>query len=59
MTVRVRYHREDASWWAESADLAGWTAAASTLSELRSLVREAVEMFAPGETALIEEGLPA
>ena len=56
VTVRVRYHQEgSASWWAESPDLEGWTAAADSLAALRELVREAVGMLRPDDAALVEE----
>jgi len=59
VTVHVRYHQEQDSWWAESPELDGWTAAAATLSELRALVREAVAMLAPKHGNMVEQGLPA
>jgi hypothetical protein len=40
--VPVLYHRESAGWWAESPTIAGWSATASTLDELRSLVEQGV-----------------
>jgi predicted RNase H-like HicB family nuclease len=40
MTVRVLYHHEKEGWWAESPDLAGWTAAGATFEEVRELVEE-------------------
>lgn len=55
--VRVIYHHEDDAWWAESPDVPGFTAAGSTLGEVRSLVREGVpfhlEMSA-GDVELVE-----
>lgn len=58
MTVHVQYHQEQDSWWAESPELAGWTAAAPTLIELRALVREAIAMLAPQKSVVVEQGLP-
>jgi predicted RNase H-like HicB family nuclease len=59
MTVHVQYHEDRDSWWAESPELDGWTAAAATLSELRALVREAVALLAPKQSVVVEQGLPA
>jgi len=36
--VKVIYHREPEGWWAESPDVAGYTAADDAFGELRSLV---------------------
>jgi len=38
--VKVIYHREPEGWWAESPDVAGYTAADDAFGELRSLVHE-------------------
>lgn len=38
--IRVTYYHEDGTWWAESADVPGFTAVADALPELRQLVRE-------------------
>lgn len=40
--VRVIYHQEAGSWWADSPDLDGFVAAADTIDQLRELVREGV-----------------
>lgn len=40
--VRVTYHHEEGSWWAESPDVAGFSAAGDSLSQVRQLVREGV-----------------
>lgn len=52
--VRVTYHREDGSWWAESPDLEGFSAAADSLGELRLLVSEGAE-FATGDAVRLFE----
>jgi len=49
--VLVRYHHEDGSWWAESDQLPGFSAAAGTFDELDVLVREGVA-FATDENDL-------
>jgi len=52
--VTVHYHHEPpAGWWAESADLEGWSAAADGLSELQQLVREGIAFVLDGERARV------
>lgn len=41
-TIEVVYHNEDGSWWAESDDVPGFSALASTLSGAQELVRESL-----------------
>lgn len=45
--ITVRIHHDDGVWWAESPSLPGFSSAADSLAELRSLVREGIE-FALG-----------
>jgi predicted RNase H-like HicB family nuclease len=40
--IRVIYHYEDESWWAESPDIKGWTAVADTHAEIVQLVEEGI-----------------
>lgn len=40
--ITVRYHNEAGTWWAESPDLAGFSAAAATRDDLATLIREGV-----------------
>jgi predicted RNase H-like HicB family nuclease len=40
--IHVIYHLEEGSWWAESPDLKGWTAAADTYEEIVELVEEGI-----------------
>lgn len=57
--VRVHYHHEDQGWWAESDDVAGWTAVADTYEGLRVMVHDSLREFC-GEEVIIEElGVPA
>lgn len=47
MTVKIIYHFEPGpwlQWWAESPDMPGWVAAATTPDELRDLVLEALQI---------------
>lgn len=43
--IVVTYHFEDGSWWADSADIPGWSAAGGTFRGTRDLVREAMEVL--------------
>ncbi|MDZ7578855.1 MAG: hypothetical protein U0904_11880 [Candidatus Nanopelagicales bacterium] len=40
--IRVIVHRDGESWWAESSDVAGFTAAADSARELKELIEEGV-----------------
>lgn len=44
-TIPVVYHHEPDGWWADSRHLAGWSAAAETVDELRPLVEEGVRFY--------------
>jgi predicted RNase H-like HicB family nuclease len=57
-TVRVIYHHEADGWWAESPDVAGWSAAGATYAEVVKLAEEGVP-FALGHTAELEHYVPA
>lgn len=62
IAVTALYHQDPDGWWADSPAIAGWSATAATLDELRSLVEEGVRfalesdevivthMLAPGPT---------
>lgn len=41
--TRVVIHHEQATWWCDSPDVPGWTAAAQTRDDLLTLVAEASE----------------
>ena len=44
MSIEVVYHlEEEGSWWAESPNLEGFTAAAEIFEDLRKIVQEAAE----------------
>jgi predicted RNase H-like HicB family nuclease len=53
--ITVDYHREGSSWWAESVDLPGFSAAADTRAELEDLVREGVDFALDGEPFVLVE----
>jgi predicted RNase H-like HicB family nuclease len=41
-TVCVIYHHEADCWWAESPDVAGWTAVADSYAEVVKLTEEGI-----------------
>jgi predicted RNase H-like HicB family nuclease len=59
MTVRILYHEEPEGWWAESPDVAGWSATAETFDELRKLAEEGVRFALDDEAVEIEHFVPA
>jgi predicted RNase H-like HicB family nuclease len=56
-TVHVVYHRDGDSWWADSPEVAGWTATAETLNELSALVEKGVRFALGRDDVLIEHVL--
>ncbi|HEX3804974.1 MAG TPA: hypothetical protein VHV75_19260 [Solirubrobacteraceae bacterium] len=56
--VKVIYHYEDGSWWADSPDVERWSAAADELEDLITLVSEGVPFALETEDLQIEH-LPA
>lgn len=59
MSVRILYHEEPEGWWAESPDVAGWSASANTFDELRKLAEEGVRFALDDESVEIEHFVPA
>lgn len=53
--VFVSYHQEDGSWWADSPDIAGFTAVGSSLAEVREIVRDGMDFYLEGEPARVIE----
>lgn len=58
--IYIIYHHEDEGWWAESPDLAGFSAAGATLAEVQQQGREGLAFFCCGdvevkETVIYEE----
>jgi len=47
--INVDYHHEDDSWWAESDDVAGFTAVANSFDELRRLTVKGLGFYLAGE----------
>lgn len=56
--VKVIYHYEGGSWWADSPDIERWSAAADDLEALVALVDEGVPFALEQASATIEH-LPA
>lgn len=52
-TIAMTYHHEDGSWWADSEDLPGFTAAAPTLSLLGEEIASGVAFELDDEPAKI------
>ncbi len=53
--VRVNYHVEDGTVWADSPDVDGLAVAATTLAEARDLVREGLPFYlGEGRVEVIE-----
>lgn len=44
--IRVTYHQEPEGWWAETADLPGYSAWGADLDEVMELAKEGVPFFA-------------
>lgn len=53
MDVTVTYHLELGTWWAESADMPGFTAVAEDYATTRAMVHEAVEEL--GDEVVVHE----
>lgn len=56
--VRVRYHQEPEGWWAESNEVAGWTAVGSTFDEVQELAIEGLAEVLGEEVYVEDEGAP-
>jgi predicted RNase H-like HicB family nuclease len=57
-TVRVIYHHEANSWWAESPDVEGWTALGDSYAEVVKLTEEGIP-FALERPVELEHYVPA
>jgi predicted RNase H-like HicB family nuclease len=59
-SIRVIYHDERPhGWWAESPDLAGWSAAGGSYDEVRRLAEEGVRYALGRDDVAIEHRVPA
>lgn len=55
-TVKIVYHREDGTWWADSPDMPGFSAVSDTFAGTRRLAIEDIPFYFDGETpASIDE----
>jgi predicted RNase H-like HicB family nuclease len=55
--VKVTYHHEEGTWWAESDGVPGFSAAADSLDSLRALVREGMGFHLEGQEVDLREEL--
>lgn len=53
--VRMVYHFEDGSWWADSEDAPGYYAGAATLGQLRERVHEGLEFHFEDSVEVTDE----
>lgn len=53
--IRVRYQQERDTWWAESPDAPGYSAAAASLDELRELVVDGLSFHFETAVELVED----
>jgi predicted RNase H-like HicB family nuclease len=58
-TVRVIYHHEGGSWWAESPDIDRWYAAGDTYAEVVKLAEEGVRFALGHDEVALEHYVPA
>lgn len=54
-TIRIRYHSEPEGCWADSPDIPGFTAAGSTLDEVREQVRGSLPHLLREPLEIVEE----
>jgi predicted RNase H-like HicB family nuclease len=52
--IRVIYHREEESWWAESPDVKGWLAAADDYAEILKPAEEGIPFALEREVGEVE-----
>jgi predicted RNase H-like HicB family nuclease len=57
--IRVLYHHESESWWAESPDVEGWSAAGDSYEEVRELAEEGIRFALDRGDVDLEHFLPA
>lgn len=57
-TIRILHHREAGSWWGESPDVDGWSAASDSYAEVVKLAEEGIP-FALGHDVALEHYVPA
>lgn len=57
-TVRVIYHHEDGSWWAESPDVDRWYAAGDSYAEVAKLAEEGIPFALEHDDVVLEHFVP-
>jgi predicted RNase H-like HicB family nuclease len=57
-TVRVIYHHEDGSWWAESPDVDRWYAAGDNYAEVAKLAEEGIPFALERDDVVLEHFVP-
>ena len=57
--IRVLYHTEDGTWWADSPDVPGWIGGADTFDETRRLVEEGIPWALERDDVVLEHYVPA
>jgi predicted RNase H-like HicB family nuclease len=58
-TVRVIYHHEAVSWWAESPDVDRWYAAGDSYAEVAKLAEEGIPFALERDDVVLELFAPA
>jgi len=58
-TIRVIYHHEDRSWWAESPDVVRWYAAADSYADVLKLAEEGIPFALERDDVELEHFVPA
>jgi len=58
-TVRVIYHHEEGSWWAESPDVERWYAAGETYDDVVKLAQEGIPFALQRDHVELEHFVPA
>lgn len=56
--ARIALHGTAGSWWANSPDVPGWTAAADSMDDLLTLIREASSFVPFGPYVLCQGWMP-
>lgn len=57
-TVRVIYHHEEGSWWAESPDVERWYAAGDSYAEVAKLAEEGIPFALERDDVVLEHFVP-
>jgi predicted RNase H-like HicB family nuclease len=56
--IRVIYHHEREGWWAESPDVAGWTAVGESYPEVLKLAEEGIPFALERDQVELEHFVP-